>query len=114
MFSDLRSMAASSKELNSEVREQSQSTFFSRLPLEIREWIYRYALAGSDHVHIYRHSRRRLGSYSRDGLENHRKPSPELTSACEEKGAGDLEKCTERQEEMHHGLLSMLRTCRKV
>jgi len=43
--------------------DQSQSAFFGRLPYEIREMIYEYALAGSMHIHIFRRTDRRLGHY---------------------------------------------------
>ena len=45
---------------------QNEAFFFQRLPLEIREMIYSYALTSSTHVlHIFRRADRRLGHYRR-------------------------------------------------
>ncbi len=41
--------------------DQLQSLFLTRLPLEIRELIYKYTLANSTHIHIFRQVDRRLG-----------------------------------------------------
>lgn len=41
--------------------DQLQSLFLTRLPLEIRELIYKYTLCNSTHIHIFRRVDRRLG-----------------------------------------------------
>ena len=48
------------------INAQNQAFLFQRLPLEVREMIYSYALTSSTHVlHIFRRADRRLGHYRR-------------------------------------------------
>ncbi|KAL8789321.1 MAG: hypothetical protein Q9213_001244 [Squamulea squamosa] len=59
----VESPAFLSKKVIRSTKDQLQSAFFGRLPLEIREMIYRYALCNFVHIHIYRRQDKRLGHY---------------------------------------------------
>ena len=43
--------------------DQMDSVLFGKFPLEVREMIYGYVLAGASHLHIYRRADRRMGHY---------------------------------------------------
>ena len=58
-------------------QDQLQSTFFGQFPLEIRKMIYDHALAGSEHVHVYRREDRRLGFYACNKWHQETWPTPE-------------------------------------
>jgi len=64
-------------------KDQSQSTFFGRIPYEIREMIYEYAFAGFLHIHIFRRTDRRLGHYICHGKHREgRRPLKEGPDNC--------------------------------
>lgn len=50
-------------EVKQNTEDQSKSLFFGRLPLEVREMIYKYHLCNSTHIHIFRRRDNRLGHY---------------------------------------------------
>lgn len=64
-------------------KDQSQSTFFGRVPYEIREMIYEYAFAGFLHIHLFRRTDRRLGHYICHGKHREgRRPLKESPDNC--------------------------------
>lgn len=44
-------------------KDQLQSVLFGRLPLELRELIFEYALSGFTHIHIFRRTYRQVDHY---------------------------------------------------
>lgn len=106
-------------------QDQLQSTFFGQCPLEIREKIYDYALAGSDHIHVYRREDRRLGLYTCNKWHQETWPTPEhdltrygncppgLTAGDNQTESGAWivpRECNKAQNNM----LSLPKTCRKL
>lgn len=91
---------------------QQQSTFLGLLPLEVRERIYIYTLAGSEHIHLYRRADRRLGHYRCNG-EHHQRCPPGLSWGCDQtlSGAWDVGRNPDRDRD---DLLSLLMTCRRA
>lgn len=66
--------AALSREPTQCTIDQSQSTFFGRVPYEIREMIYGHAFAAPLHIHIFRRTDRRLGHYICHNEHRERRP----------------------------------------
>lgn len=91
---------------------QSQSTLLGRLPLEIREMIFSFTLAGSDTILIYRRADRRLGHYTRDKRRYSKLP-PGLCWGFDQTitGAWKVDRKTDR---VHGDLLSLILTCRRA
>ena len=95
---------------------QIEAIFFQRLPLEIREIIYLYALTSSTHVlHIFRRADRRLGHY-RCKLDvplsyRHYQASIGLSTHQSATGAWVTES---PRGDTASGLLPLLLTCRKT
>ena len=91
---------------------QLQSNFFGRLPLEIRNTIYVYTLAGSNSVQIYRRADRRLGHFICEKQDGEECPtglawSHDQTSS----GAWEVRGKVDRDRD---DLLSLLMTCRRM
>lgn len=106
-------------------QDQLQSTFFGQCPLEIREMIYDYALAGSDHVHVYRREDRRLGFYACNKWHQETWPAPEhdltrygncppgLANGHDQTESGAWIVPRERNK-APNDVLSLLKACRKL
>ena len=86
---------------------QMQATLCGRLPLEIRNMIYAFTLAGFDSVHVYRRADRRLGHSVCEEFSSEYYWCPDQTIS----GALDVRKEVNRDRD---DLLSLLMTCRKM
>lgn len=92
--------------------DQLQSTFFGRLPFEIREMIYMHYLAGSEDLYIYRRTDNRLGHCRSDNRYREMCP-PGLCWGFDHTvtGAWDVAGAPNRDRD---DLLSLLMTCRRA
>lgn len=93
-------------------RDQLQSPFFGRFPLEIREMIYFHYLVASKQFYIYRRADRRLGHHGRND-EYQRYCPPGLSWGFDNTitGAWDLAGNGRRERD---DLISLLMTCRRA
>lgn len=92
--------------------DQLRSTFFGRLPFELREMIYMHYLAGSEDLYIYRRTDNRLGHCRSDNRYREMCP-PGLCWGFDHTvtGAWDVAGVPNRDRD---DLLSLLMTCRRA
>ncbi|KAL8649293.1 MAG: hypothetical protein Q9226_005640 [Calogaya cf. arnoldii] len=103
--------------------DQSQSILFNRLPPEIREMIYAFALSDFAHIHLFRRRDNRLGHYKCYSI--HRPDSQLLKPGTYD--TGELKGCKypavtctnawipgRWQDDEITELLPLLKTCRRV
>ena len=116
------------------ISDQMDSVLFGRFPLEVREMIYGYVLAGASHLHVYRRADRRMGHYvcghGGDGAYDKRLERKSRYCAWEQlpatlptglmwaydetvTGAWDVRRSTRREEDKDD-LLSLLLSCKRV
>lgn len=101
-----------------ETYDQSQSSFFRRLPPEVREQIYRICLVPDQRsLHIFRRTDKRLGHYfctNENGM--HRLPQLFKWEFYKEPygGTGAWRKEMNIRSEESSSLLSLIKTCRRA
>lgn len=96
--------------------DQAQSSLFGRLPLEVRELIYRFYLAPDGRpMHLFRRTDRRLGHcVCTDGHESH-SHYPKLGWGYGDPSRTRAWKRTSTEEPVHsNNLLPLLKSCRRL
>lgn len=91
---------------------QLQASLYRRLPFEIRNMIYTFALASSDSVHIYRRADRRLGHYI--GKKRDCKKCPTGLSWHSDQTISGAWNVRGKPNRDRDDLLSLLMTCRRM
>ena len=96
--------------------DQLRSTFFGRLPLEIRELIYKYSLTpDGESLHVFPRVDRRLGHcFCRFGLENHSQ-CPNVDWGYDNPSETHAWKRTASERPQYsNNLLPLLKSCRRM